>query len=392
MPALWKSGLLGFVVTIAAILVLRPLAVKAGFVDTPGGRKRHVGEVPLIGGLALFVTLVLVSAALNVHWPRWMPALLVASLAIVLLGAVDDRRDLRPACKILVQIGCALIMVLGGGLKLHTLGNLSGAGAIHTGDFTVLFSAFCIFGVMNAANLLDGANGLAGGVCLIAGLTFAVAAGMIGAAGTEAMLFLFAGGLSAFLLFNFRLRKGAPSRVFLGNAGSLFLGLILASAAIDLSQRPGAAMPPICAVWVAGLLIVDTLSVMSRRLARRRNPFKGDRSHLQHLLLAAGLEERYAVASLWLAQIVLSAVGIVAWLNDVPERIMFYALLAVFVVYSLVVELAWRRINRHARRRVEVASPVRLGHADFSAARHAAAYAPGARAAQAAAVRAGNHQ
>lgn len=360
MPLLWVSGLLSFAVTVAAIFVLRPLAFRVGLVDRPGGRKSHIGEVPLVGGAALFAALVVVPAGLHEPWPHWLPAMLFSGLVILCLGTLDDWFDIKPAVRVVAQIICGLIVIAGSGLKLDSLGDLLGAGPVNLGSLATLFTLFCFVGVMNGANLMDGANGLAGGIGLIVCGTFAIAAGIVGAHSTELALVLIAGGLVAFLLFNFRVRKGAPSRAFLGNAGSLLLGLVITIAAIALSQRHVDAMPPICAVWISGVLIIDTLSVMGRRIARRRNPFSPDRTHLHHLLLSSGLEERWAVASLWVVQLLLSAAGMLAWRNGVPDWLMFYGFLGLFALYSVAVELAWRSIHRRAAQAASDVEPLVL--------------------------------
>lgn len=351
MSHFWVLGATGFIVAVAFLLMFRPLAVRVGLVDRPHGRKMHVGDVPLVGGVALLFTMLFGWLAVRVNWPGWLPAFLVASAAIMSVGVLDDRYDMKRMLRIPAQIGCALIIVFGGGLELSNLGDLLGAGAVLLGGTGAAFTVVCIVGVMNSANLLDGANGLAAGVCLVAFLTFMTAAAVVGAVGTEYALALLIGALSAFFMFNFRRRRELPALAFLGDAGSLFLGLTLAVVAIHLSQRAGEHMAPMSAVWVAGVLILDTLSLMLRRTAHRRNPFSADRRHLHHLLIAFGMHERHAVASIWGVQIIFSVIGMSFWLGGVPEWVMLVTFVAVFVAYTVGAEVAWHRIERRKRER-----------------------------------------
>lgn len=345
----WELGLTGFIVAIGFLLMFRPLAVRVGLVDRPHGRKMHVGDVPLIGGVALLFTMLFGWLAVQVDWPGWLPAFLVASAAIMSIGVLDDRFDMKRTLRIPAQVGCALIIVYAGGLELTSLGDLFGGGAVMLGGMGALFTVVCIVGVMNSANLLDGANGLAAGVCLVAFLTFMTAAAVVGAVGTEYALALLIGALSAFFMFNFRSRRELPALAFLGDAGSLFLGLTLAVVAIHLTQRAGTHMAPMSAVWIAGVLILDTLSLMLRRTAHCRNPFSADRRHLHHLLTALGLHERHAVASIWGVQIIFSVVGMSFWLGNVPEWVMLTAFVAVFAAYTVGAEVVWHRIERRER-------------------------------------------
>lgn len=356
MTMMWLVAVVSFGTTVAAILLLRPVVIRMRLVDRPGGRKRHIGDVPLVGGLAGFVGSMVVLAALPVHWPAWVPAAVVATGLLLACGMLDDRYDLPPRYRILVQVVAALIVVLGAGVKLENLGDLVGTGTVMLGWLAVPFTVFCFIGVMNGANLLDGANGLAGGASLIAFLAFAIVAGIVNGFADRYTLILLASELAAFLIFNYRLREHAPAHIFLGNGGSLLLGFMLTLFAIDLSQRGGEAVPPITAVWIMGLLIMDTLSVMIRRMARRRHPFAADRSHVHHLLLAAGVNDRYAVALLWLVQTGFAVAGITAWRYRVPQWVMVSGFVALFVTYSLACEFLSTLLHRQAAAEAEAAS------------------------------------
>ncbi|MDN5871193.1 MAG: undecaprenyl/decaprenyl-phosphate alpha-N-acetylglucosaminyl 1-phosphate transferase [Nitrococcus sp.] len=325
---------------------MRPVAVHWGLVDRPGGRKRHSGEVPLVGGTALFVAVTGGWAILHIQWPSWMPVYLLAAGVLVAIGALDDRYDLDPKGKFLLQTACTLGLIYYGPLVLKDLGNLFGAGAIHTHVFGVAFTAFAVLGVTNAVNMFDGANGLAGGTSLVSALGFSFAAAAIGANGAHSALLLLAGALGGFLLFNYRPRKFDSPLAFLGDAGALFLGFTLAFVAVFLSQRPGPNLPPIVAVWIGGMPLLEIGRVVGRRLVHGVNPLLADRLHVHHCLLGLGIPERWVVAGIWLCQAILTTVGLALWWAGYSEAFLFYGFALLFLVYILEVEWAWRTVSR----------------------------------------------
>ncbi|MDN5848570.1 MAG: undecaprenyl/decaprenyl-phosphate alpha-N-acetylglucosaminyl 1-phosphate transferase [Nitrococcus sp.] len=337
---------LGFGGTVFSVSMLRPIAVHWGVVDRPGGRKHHRGEVPLVGGTALFAAVTGGWAILHMQWPNWMPVYLLAAGVLVVIGALDDRYDLDPKGKFLLQTACTLGVIYYGSLVLDDLGDLFGAGAIHTHAFGVAFTAFAVLGVTNAINMFDGANGLAGGTSLVSTLGFSFAAAAIGAQGAHSALLLLAGALGGFLLFNYRLRKFDSPWVFLGDAGALFLGFTLAFVAVFLSQLPGQNLPPIVAVWIGGMPLLEIGRVVGRRLAHGVNPLRADRSHVHHCLLGLGIPERWVVVAIWLCQAMLTTVGLASWWAGYSDAFLFYGFVLLFLVYSLGVEWACRTLAR----------------------------------------------
>lgn len=341
MNANWLCVISGFGATILCVSLMRPIAIQWGLVDRPGGRKQHRIEVPLVGGVALFATVAGCWAMLQINWPEWMPVYLLAAGVLVVLGALDDRYDLNPVGRLILEAACAVAVIRYGHLVLNDLGNLFGAGAIHIHAFAGAFTMFAVLGVTNAVNMFDGANGLAGGTSLISALGFSYAASAIGAEGAHNALLLLASALGGFLIFNYRLRNFDSPLVFLGDAGALFIGFTLAFVAVFLSQRPGLHLPPIVAVWIGGMPLLEILRVVGRRLVYGVNPLHADRAHVHHCLLELGMPERWMVAAMWLCQALLTTVGLVGWWKGVSESMLFYGLVLFFLVYSVAVECAY---------------------------------------------------
>jgi UDP-GlcNAc:undecaprenyl-phosphate GlcNAc-1-phosphate transferase len=345
----WVCLALGFTATTICIVLMRPLAARWGLVDKPGGRKQHNGNVPLIGGAAIFTVFIGCWAMLHIDWPVWMPIYLAAGGVLVATGIIDDRYDLGPRRKLLVQALCTVAVMVHGHLMLDNLGDLLGQGGIDTGALAWPLTIFAVVGVTNAINMFDGANGLAGGTALISMLGLSIAASATGAQSANSALLLLAGALASFLFFNYRVRDYHLPLAFLGDAGALFLGFTFAFVAIFLTQRTGAHLPPIVAVWIGGLPLLEIARLVFRRLVHGANPLRADRAHVHHILLALGLPERSAVAVIWLAQGVLVTVGLAAWsAGGGYEQTLFYGCIGLFAAYGLALEAASLIIARRS--------------------------------------------
>jgi UDP-GlcNAc:undecaprenyl-phosphate GlcNAc-1-phosphate transferase len=318
--------------TAGGILLLRPIAVRINLVDAPGGRKNHRGKVPLLGGIAMFLALVLSYLAAPWHEASLAAFLLSAGL-LVAVGIWDDWRGISAWARLLAQAIAVLGMIYLAGISLHNLGNLFGEGAVILGWSAVPFTLFAVIGVINAVNMNDGADGLAGGVTLIALAWFNVADKLAGGAPLADHTVMLAGAVAGFLLFNFRLPWRHRSSVFMGDSGSMLLGLALGWTAIALSQRGEGAMTPITAVWILGLPLIDTVSVMLRRVLAGHNPFWPGREYLHHLLQDAGLSLRHAILVLYGLALACGLIGVVGWQLGTPDVAMLVVFLAVFICH-----------------------------------------------------------
>src|SRR5690348_3597379 len=224
MAALGTPALASFVITILAIVALRPVAVAIDLVDRPGGRKTHHGEVPIVGGIAIFLGVVmgvgLVSKVVSV-----MPEFLSACALLVTIGLLDDRFELSPWARLPVQIAASILMMVGTGALVTTLGQFPGGlgGELH-GFVAYVFTAFITIAAINAFNMLDGMDGLAGATAVISLIGLSYFAWSNGLPSTTAVCLVIAGAISAFLLFNVPVRLNRAIRCFMGDAGSTLLG------------------------------------------------------------------------------------------------------------------------------------------------------------------------
>ncbi len=339
------SALAAAIASVACVVLLRPVAFRVGLVDFPDERKQHRGRIPQVGGVALFLSFFF-TYGMNHVGQAYLGAYFLAALTVLVVGLLDDYFGLRASTRLLAQAMAGLIMIFYGDLQLENLGNLFGLGAVHTGVFAIPFTIFCIVGVINALNMLDGLDGLAGSVGLVSAIGLAIAASISGGHALSSALLIFLAALAGFLVFNIGHRWRAERfRVFLGDSGSMLLGFTLVWATVEVTQSRWAIMPPIVAVWLLGLPVMDTVCVMIRRLAQKKNPFSADRQHLHHLLLAYGNSEGKTVKLMVMIAVVLSGTGLVAWQTGVPSSFLTAGFLILSAGYLITVDRAWERAS-----------------------------------------------
>lgn len=298
---------------LAAVLtpVARALALRWGAIDAPAARRINAKPTPRLGGLALLPAIVvglwLTSGAAVGSTPSARAVSLIAGAVIVtFLGAYDDIFALRARSKLLIVTAAAAV-VWWGGFRLTAL-PVPFAGTQEIGIWGLPLTLLWITAVTNAINLLDGLDGLAAGVSAIAAIGLAYLA-QLGDAGSLLVMtaVALAGACAGFLIHNRH-----PARVFLGDAGSLLIGFLLACLSLGVAQSGVGSGTLLLPALVLGVPLVDMVVCFFRRLAMGRSPFGGDCGHVHHLLLATGLPQPQAVRRLYGTTIVLGACAI--WL------------------------------------------------------------------------------
>ncbi|MDZ7852006.1 MAG: MraY family glycosyltransferase [Halomonas sp.] len=334
-----------------AILLLRQPAIAWGLADIPGGRKQHQGTVPLTGGLGVFAGFLLVQPLqplpVGELWPLYL-----GLVALVACGVIDDARDMRSTVKLGVQLAVALLLVIGGQLSLDYLGQFPLAGAVHLGWLAAPVTVVAVAGLINAINMMDGVDGLAGGSALSVLGWLGVVAALQSQLTLLAVIVTLAASVVGFLLFNLRHPWRRSASVFMGDAGSMALGFAIAWFVVALSQSENAVVSPVAYAWLLALPVMDTLSLMVRRLRKGRSPFSADRDHLHHIFLRAGFTPGQTTVLLMLLVAALGAVGVVFSLAGVPDVLLLLGLVLLFAVHGLFVTCAWqtskalRRLHR----------------------------------------------
>ncbi len=332
-----------FFITLLVLSLLRRAAPRLGLMDTPGAHHYHDRPTPMVGGLAIFTAFFFGVLLADVPLNSFRPLFLGCGI-LVLVGVLDDVHQLSSLARFAAQIVAALVMAWFGDVILLDLGNLVGAGVVELGDLAVPITVFATVGVINAMNMSDGMDGLAGGLFLVAFGALAWVSLGSGVATDTAMLTLVIISITCFLLFNARFGLRSRASVFLGDAGSMFLGFMLSWFLIQFSQQPVRLIDPVTALWLMAVPLVDTVTVMIRRMVFGRSPFKADRTHLHHLLQHAGLGVDQSLAVILATAVAAVAAGLTMEYLQWSEPLRFALFMTWFALHAA---LTHRYIVRH---------------------------------------------
>jgi len=338
------------VLTAFLMLALRRPACRAGLVDEPGGRKRHEGSVPLIGGIGIFLSFLAVVVVQPLSLREYLP-LFAAMTFLLLIGVIDDLVDIQASMKLVAQMFAAVLVTSWGNVQIDALGNILGTGTIPLGDWSIPVTVFALVGLINALNMLDGIDGLAGGFSLLALMIFAWALFSVGSDEAGVLATLLAASVAGFLIHNFRTPWRRRARVFLGDAGSMILGLAVGWFAIEVGNAGTSCISPVTVLWVLALPVIDTLSLMLRRMAKGRSPFYADREHLHDVFKRAGFSDEVSAYVLMGVSVALALVGVGATCIGVPDGVLLIALLLVGGMHYYFIAHAWRILRIIRRRR-----------------------------------------
>jgi UDP-GlcNAc:undecaprenyl-phosphate GlcNAc-1-phosphate transferase len=355
----WLRAAFALVLCAVVLPMALPLARRLGLVDHPGGRKDHVGAVPVIGGLVIFLALALSFLGFETRMSVQSITFVSCAGLMVLVGQLDDIYDLHWSWRIAAQTVAALAMIYIAGLEADNLQDVFGFAGANVGFLAVPFTVFIVVGVINALNMSDGVDGLAGTLSLVSlGLFtgFALYSGDVLQA--ERLLALCA-ALVGFLLWNHRLPWQPKAKVFLGNGGSMLLGFIIAWTSVRLTQDTAHPVSPVLGPWTLALPLIDCVTLMFRRWRQGKSPFAADRHHMHHMLLDAGLRPTVVVLLLGSLSLLLglgAALAIKAGVHRPLLVLVFLVLLAGWYVFSRDYDLAVARVRRLTRRPAPVAS------------------------------------
>ena len=324
------SFLTSLLVVIFGIPSVITVAKQKGLFDKPDHRKLHVNKVPRLGGLAII-------AGFSIAVSIWgIPTGIASRLqylqaALIILffsGLKDDTVALTPMKKLMSQLFATALVVVGEDIRITSFYGLFGVTELNIWVSYIL-SVFTIVVITNAFNLIDGIDGLAGGLGFIISITFGLWFNFIDQVGWSIISFSLAGALIGFLVFNFN-----PAKIFMGDAGSLCTGFLLAIMAVQFIEfnRPEVqnyykiTTAPVIAIAILVIPLFDTLRVFTIRLLKKKSPFSADRNHLHHILLNTGLGHKEVSLVLYIVNIVFVLIAFL--LKDSP-------ILTVFITIGL---------------------------------------------------------
>jgi UDP-GlcNAc:undecaprenyl-phosphate GlcNAc-1-phosphate transferase len=311
--------------------LMRRIALKNGILSRPGKRMVHSRSVPYLGGVAIYLAFMvsvllifLSNPQFGTGFSRSLKGLFIGSALIVILGLWDDIKGLRPASKLSLQIIIALVLFVYG-FRIKLLTNPFASGEIYIPlPLSVLITVAWVVGLVNALNLIDGLDGLSAGITVIVSGSLLFIALFLGNYITVFLFAALAGSALGFLRFNF-----SPAKIFMGDAGSMFIGLVLASVTLMQSQYKSAtAAALLVPITVLAIPIYDTLMAFFRRLLNRRSIFKADKRHLHHRLLSTGLKQKQIVLFMYLVTLYLGIFAFLFVLISEKYALILLALLA----------------------------------------------------------------
>ena len=348
--------MLAFIASLAVVMLGMPslirLAVQKNLLDEPSeDRKVHTRSVPRLGGVLIFIgTLVTTSILTQPTGNEAFAFLRMGAAAIILffLGLKDDLSVLDPLKKLAIQIVVGAVLILGGGFMIEDFSGLFGLSTISMG-VAIPFSLFVYIVVVNAVNLIDGVDTLAGGYGFLVAISCALWFQLTGQPNFAILCLALAGSLAGFILFNI-----SPARIFMGDSGSLLLGMFIYVMATSIMATPAAQIPemwahrsmPVLAMTMLSYPLVDTLRIFTLRILKGRSPFSADRNHLHHRLLGLGLNHLQTALVIHTYTAVMVSLGFVLPAMD-PTAAFFILLGTAFLLPVAIVGA--ERIAVHAR-------------------------------------------
>jgi UDP-GlcNAc:undecaprenyl-phosphate/decaprenyl-phosphate GlcNAc-1-phosphate transferase len=334
---IWQSSLAAGLIALVVSLLITPLIVRLAhrfrWYDLPDQRKIHTNLVPRLGGVGMFmaflVSALVVSVVLRLRSHgvetgilslTYLP-ILVGFFVIHGTGLADDLRALPAPLKLLLQVVAAAV-ITGGGFIIKSM-SLPYVGKISLGLWAYPLTVLWIIGIANAINLIDGMDGLAGGISAFAAITMGVVALIQGRFEAALFSFAIAGAVVGFLRYNL-----PPARIFMGDSGAYFLGFVLATIPLLGISKMATVGTLILPLTLLIIPIMDTVAAIIRRIREGRHPFSPDKEHLHHKLLALGLGERHILAVIYGFSLYLSVVAITSVI--LPDQANTYLVLVVW--------------------------------------------------------------
>lgn len=360
------------VVTIALTPLARKLAIKLDAIDYPSARRVNMLPIPRMGGVAIFggILAALAVDGFGVYAFGWVDpfidyngievnywGVLLGTVLIFLVGAVDDVVDLNPKAKMLGQIVAACV-VAGSGLLFSSIHNPFGEGYIEFGWVAYPLTVFYLVAFANVINLIDGLDGLAAGITGISAITILLFAVLTGRFDAALFSVILVGVCAGFLKSNF-----FPASIFMGDSGALLLGFSLGVISLFAIARSALFVSLLVPILAAGVPILDTFFAIVRRKREHRPIDEADKGHIHHRLMRAGFSQRATVLIMWAWTALLAACGVIITWADNLVRIPIFLIACAVTAYAIVkLRLLGDALSHHfnPRRKPELRDPQEL--------------------------------
>ena len=315
-----------------------------GLIDKPCKRKQHTGEIPLVGGLSIFIAFA-ISTSIFLENTTKINLFLIASALMVYVGVLDDKYDLSVRSRLFAQFLIASLIVFGLELTFDNLGNILGFGDVELGALGIIFTYLAVMAAINAYNMIDGMDGLLGTIALNTFLSMAILAYFHNNAFLIELYLIFSCVLLPFIIANLGVFPFKGQKVFMGDAGSMFIGFAVISIFLMFNySEPSEDLKfrPIVMLYVIGLPLIDMIAIMYRRVKKGKSAFQADRDHIHHIFLRGGFSEKSTLIFIAFFSVLLSILGVLLELNKVEEYKMLFIFLCVFFTYNMLISHAWK--------------------------------------------------
>lgn len=334
-----KSCIVTFIATLFCIWLLKPLAFRIGLVDRPGGRKLHQADVPLIGGIAMFFGFCFALLTLHVSLQAYR-GLLAGSGLLLMMGVMDDFNELGTKLRLFGQLLAALLLIIWGRESLNNLGNLFFLGDIHIGLWAFPLTVIAVMGFINSINMIDGQDGLAGGVALGQVILLLLISLYLKIHIDSLFLILIAVVLCVFLFFNVRFGSRQQANIFMGDSGATFIAFLIAWFAIRLSQANTELVKPMTILWILAFPLFDLISVSIYRIRRGKSPLVAGRDHIHHILDLYRINSNISTLLLCVFSVLLGIIGILMNYLKLAEGWQLITFFIMLIAYLFLVRVA----------------------------------------------------
>jgi len=324
------TALISFIIT----PLVKKFAIRINAIDVPKDARRvHCKPVPLMGGLAIFISFVLGIILYNGILTKSQLGIIIGATIIVMGGMIDDIKDLSPKYKLLIQVSAAACLLISG-IRISIITNpfREFYPYLNIGWINIPVTIIWIVAVTNAFNLIDGLDGLAAGIAFISSVTLVIVSIINGRLEAAFLTAILSGAILGFLPYNFN-----PASIFMGDTGSQLLGFLLAAISIEGAIKSATAFVISVPILTFGLPIYDTLFAMIRRKANGQPIMQADKGHLHHRLLDMGLSQKQAVIIMYFISAVLGGAAIIAMQISNQRAYFILGLTAVITVST-----AWK--------------------------------------------------
>ena len=317
-------------VVIFVVKISTPFFIKKKWLDNSGARKKHIGSVPVNGGIAMFIAFFIGFILFNDIYDNFF-ILLICSALILILGFLDDISELSAQSRMLAQTMVILIAYSFGMVQISSFGNIVGTGLFSFNNWSLIITMLAFMAGMNAQNLVDGIDGLSSGTAIVtlSSISFLALNAQMNQIASVSLLYLS-------ILIPFFYLNLSKNKIFMGDSGSLFIGFGVAWLLIISAQGELAFFKPVTALWIYALPLLDIISVIIIRLKSRKSPFQPDHNHIHNqLMFKLKINSRKALVFILFLSTIFAGTGVIMEISNTPEWLMFALLMAIFLFYTI---------------------------------------------------------